>query len=84
VTEYVDFVDRWTDEQKWEFLKSPAPGDDSCELFMWLFNWTGTIKKNMQEYIIQKKPHLISEIKNLDPELAKKYSHEVELGKVDL
>jgi hypothetical protein len=40
--------------------------------------------KDVQEYICNTRPDLVKQIKNLDPGLAKKYSHEKELGKVDL
>jgi hypothetical protein len=37
-----------------------------------------------QEFIIQHRPDAVGEIVHLDPKLAKKYSHELELSKVDL
>jgi hypothetical protein len=42
------------------------------------------LDKEQQEYAIQHRPDLIDSITNLDPDLAKKYKHEQELGKVDL
>ena len=39
---------------------------------------------DMQEYVVQKRPDLISKIKNLNPALKAKYRHEEELGHADL
>lgn len=74
-------IDRWTDEDKWWML---LKGRDGCELLLWIFGKTGTIKPDMQEYICRHRPDLIGEIENLDPELARKYSYEVELSNTDL
>jgi hypothetical protein len=38
----------------------------------------------MQEYICKTRPDLVGRIENLDPDLAEKYSHEKELGNIDL
>jgi hypothetical protein len=49
-----------------------------------IFNYMEWMPKRIQEYIISKRPDLIGEIWELDPELKAKYSHEYELGQVDL
>jgi hypothetical protein len=40
--------------------------------------------KEMQEYVIKLRPDLVGKIRNLDPTIKAKYSHEDQLGKVDL
>jgi hypothetical protein len=42
------------------------------------------MEPEVQEALIKKRPDLIGEIEDLDPELERKYRHEHELGKVDL
>jgi hypothetical protein len=42
------------------------------------------MSKTAQEYIIKRRPDLVGQIDNLDPELVEKYQHEKELGTVDL
>jgi hypothetical protein len=59
---------------KWDLLKA---NPESIEVIK-------NPSRAMQEYVIKLRPDLIGEIDNLDPELAKKYQHEKELGQVDL
>ena len=42
------------------------------------------LDKDLQEYVLKRRPDLVSEIDGLDPEIARKYSHEVGMGGVDL
>jgi hypothetical protein len=65
----------FTEAEKWSVLKTNLDLEEMNALGM---------TKDMQEYFIQKKPHLIDKIENLNPILAKKYRHERELGNVDL
>lgn len=44
----------------------------------------GRMTSEMQEYICQHRPDLIGNIQGLDPDLAKKYQHEVGLSQVDV
>jgi hypothetical protein len=67
-----------TNVQKWMLLKTELNEDS-----MLILNDAG-MTREMQEYVVQHRPDLIGKIKNLDPELAKKYQHEQELGEVDL
>lgn len=67
----------FTDEDKWLLLKA------NIENNIPILNEYG-MTKEMQEYICQTRPDLTNQIWELDSELAKKYSHERELGQVDL
>jgi hypothetical protein len=53
--------------------------DDDFEILQMI-----PMTKDWQEYVCQQKPHLVHKIKDLHSELAKKYSHELELSQVDL
>ena len=66
-----------TDEDKWALLMANIPHNFD------FLNELG-MTKEMQEYICQHRPDLAAGIKDLDPELVKKYQHEVGLGYVDL
>ena len=44
----------------------------------------GTLTKEMQEYIIKHRPDLINKIKNLYPDLEKKYKHALNLGGIEI
>jgi hypothetical protein len=68
-----------TDEDVLRWLETKGTTDQ----VLWVMNKMGVMLKS-QEYICQHRPDLIGKIEHLDPELAKKYSHEQELGKVDL
>jgi hypothetical protein len=48
-----------------------------------VLNYIGMDKKT-QELLIQKRPDLISQIKNLHPKLAKKYKDEINLSGIDI
>jgi hypothetical protein len=79
--DYLTFISKLTyisKIKKWQWLYESL-GVITVELL----NKFGMDKK-MQEYIIQNSPDLIGKIQNLDPELKAKYSHEVELGNIDL
>jgi hypothetical protein len=66
-----------SDENKWLLLKGSIGNNFE------ILNSVG-MNYEMQEYVCQNRPDLVSSIKDLDPELVKKYQHEKELGKVDL
>lgn len=79
---YIDgrFISRHvvlSDSVKWQMLRA------NIENNLPLFNRM-PIRKKMQEYICKKRPDLVGQIKNLDPGLRDKYSHEEELSGVDL
>jgi hypothetical protein len=67
-----------TEEDRWLFLKSNI--QNNLEI---LNVWPG-MNKEMQEYVIKLRPDLINKIEYLNPDLARKYQHAVELGNVDL
>jgi hypothetical protein len=73
----VNCRDQFTDQDKWKMLK------DLSKANLEVLNFLG-MTKEIQEYILQHRPDLVGEIPNLDPELAKKYQHEKEIGNVDL
>jgi hypothetical protein len=68
-----------TDEGKWNTIRAKK----LSKTVLGKLNKAG-MTKDMQEYIVQHRPDLINQIKDLDPELKIRYSHEVELGNVDL
>jgi hypothetical protein len=72
-------MDLKTDAEKLQFLEKEGISKKTIEAL-----GTIGISKEIQEYIIKKRPDLIGEIWDLNPELAKKHSHEKELGNVDL
>jgi hypothetical protein len=72
--------DKAPQKLKWQMLKGDI---ESFQAF------AGTMTKEMQEYVIEnyilpKRPDLISLITNLHPDLQAKYQHEFQLSKVDL
>jgi hypothetical protein len=56
-------------------------GNNSIDYGESVPNW---LPKDCQEHICRSRPHLISQIPNLYPELKVKYQHELELSRVDL
>jgi hypothetical protein len=62
---------------KWRLLKANIPNN------LEFLNEVG-MNREMQEYVLEHRPDLASEIDGLLPALKVKYSHEIELGKVDL
>ena len=64
----------------WELLKqAPMPIHEILAIGSF---WG--ITKDMQEYICQNRPDLITQIPDLHPDLKAKYYHEVELAGVDV
>jgi hypothetical protein len=68
-----------SEEEKWSWIKNEGLNEFVFEIIN-----NGSMSQEMQEYILQHRPDLAAEIKNLDQVLMKKYQHEVELGNVDL
>ena len=68
-------TDNSSDEYKWILLRG---NPENIKAFPKGSN------KVMQEYVLQRRPDLVGEIENLDPEVAEKYRHEVEIGNADL
>lgn len=75
---YVDFLKSEHAGEKWDWLHQGVTSG-----LIRLLNSLG-MNKVMQEYIIKRRPDLIGEIEHLDPKLKDKYSHERNLGNVDL
>lgn len=63
------------DDYKWLILKGDP---ESIKAFPKGAN------KDMQEYLFKTRPDLISYVQNIDPELAQKYSHELQISKTDI
>jgi hypothetical protein len=68
----------YNDKEKWEWLHKGL-NENTVEILDEL-----GMKSDMQEYILQHRPDLAGLIKNLKPELAEKYQHEIEMANVDL
>lgn len=72
--------DQITEEvPKYKAFIDASETDDDFEILQSL-----PLTRYWQEYICQTKPHLIGKIRDLEPELAKKCRHELELSRVDL
>jgi hypothetical protein len=74
----VEDTDWITEEDKLRWLKAGIN-----EKLIRMLSTIG-LGKTCQEYVLQQRPDLIGLIKNLDPKLAEKYAHELELGNLDL
>jgi hypothetical protein len=64
--------------QKWLWLK-----EDISDRLVSILNYLG-MTKEMQEFICEQRPDLISLITNLHPDLKARFQHELSLSKVDL
>lgn len=77
--DYIGNTEGRLPENRWKWLKE-GPID---EKLVRILNYA-KMQKDEQEYIVQYRPDLTSQIDGLDPEIAQKYRHEVGLGQVDL
>jgi hypothetical protein len=80
-----DSRQKW-ENMAWNWLRDPRCNmENTIEILNtadYESSWGST--DAMHEFICQQRPDLINKIFDLSPELAKKYSHERELGTVDL
>jgi hypothetical protein len=77
---YVRYLFRMTsNEDKWAWLKA---GPITNNIFR-VLNELG-LSRDMQGYVLKRRPDLISKIKNLNPCWKTIYQHELELSRVDL
>ena len=69
----------YSDQDKWKWIKE----EGISKYLLYTLNELG-IPLDIQEYICQHHPNLISQIENLDPTLKTKYEHELNLSTVDV